>query len=240
MEVGISLRDQGFQLMGIRLDSGDLGELAVEARKLLDSAGLASTPVVASNDLDEHEIARLNRRGAPIGVWGVGTSIAAAKGQAALGGVYKLALLRDRSGAWVGKAKKSAEPGKATLPGMLQVRRYSDGTVLKGDLIYDELHPPEREWAGSDPALGGAGAKQSFEGCCEDLVRPVLRGGEPVRSEESLVAVRERCRNQLASLPVAVAANNPRTAYPVLAEGELLRRREELFRRTGGSASGSD
>jgi len=61
---------------GVRLDSGDLGALAIEARRLLDDAGFEESIVIASGGLDEHEIHRLVTDGAPIDGFGVGTSLA--------------------------------------------------------------------------------------------------------------------------------------------------------------------
>ena len=80
----------GVRMKGIRLDSGDLAYLSKEARRLLDNAGFKDAKVFASNDLDEEEILRLKRKGAPIEGWGVGTSLVTAKAQPALGAVYKL------------------------------------------------------------------------------------------------------------------------------------------------------
>jgi len=42
-----ALRARGGALLGIRLDSGDLGYLSIEARKILDSAGLSNASIVA-------------------------------------------------------------------------------------------------------------------------------------------------------------------------------------------------
>jgi nicotinate phosphoribosyltransferase len=58
-EVGIELRRRGHELVGVRLDSGDLSHLSIEARRILDQAGLHDAVIVASNDLDEHIIESL-------------------------------------------------------------------------------------------------------------------------------------------------------------------------------------
>ncbi len=39
IQVGFKLKEKGYQLAGIRLDSGDMTRLSIEARKLLDEAG---------------------------------------------------------------------------------------------------------------------------------------------------------------------------------------------------------
>jgi len=84
------VRERGHEMVGIRLDSGDLAWLSIEARKILDEAGFPKAVIVASNDLDEHIIASLKEQGAKINVWGVGTKLITAYDQPALGGVYKL------------------------------------------------------------------------------------------------------------------------------------------------------
>ncbi|MDA1229657.1 MAG: nicotinate phosphoribosyltransferase, partial [Planctomycetota bacterium] len=98
--VGNRLRDSGHSMVGIRLDSGDLAWLSIEARKLLDAGGFQDAAIVASNDLDERLIASLKQQGATIGVWGVGTKLVTAYDQPALGGVYKLGAMMDAAGEW--------------------------------------------------------------------------------------------------------------------------------------------
>src|SRR3989475_1956858 len=98
IETGRWLRSQGRELSGIRLDSGDLAWLSIEARKLLDAAGFAKTVILASNELDENVIASLKQQGAKITAWGVGTRMITGAEDAALGGVYKLSAIRARGG----------------------------------------------------------------------------------------------------------------------------------------------
>ena len=229
IDVGVSMREDGAQLAGIRLDSGDLASLSAEARALLDAAGLEDTAIVASNDLDADSIAELKRRGAKVGIWGVGTSIASSGGQSALGGVYKLTLLRDGAGNWQPLAKRSEEPEKASLPGMLQVRRYTAAGRLDADLIYDELHPPEHSVAGV--ALGSAnpGSRHTFTGEHRDLLGPVVAGGQIVTQAETLDSVRERCRFELAMLPDAVTRAQSSGIAPVWLEDGLSRRQQALL-----------
>ena len=229
IDVGVSMREGGAQLAGIRLDSGDLASLSAQARALLDAAGLQDTAIVASNDLDADSIADLKRHGAKVGIWGVGTSIASSGGQSALGGVYKLTLLRDRSGAWREVAKRSEEPEKASLPGMLQVRRYRAGGRLDADLIYDELHPPEHSVTGVALRGGDSGGKQSFAGEHKDLLGPVIAGGQLVADAETLDAVRERCRSELAMLPDAMIRAEASGQAPVWLEEGLRRRQQALL-----------
>src|SRR5690606_14394319 len=65
-----------FKVRAIRLDSGDLAELAFRSREILDAAGLERVEIFASGGLDEYRVAEIVARGAPITGFGVGTSMA--------------------------------------------------------------------------------------------------------------------------------------------------------------------
>ena len=233
VDVGVAMKERGARLAGIRLDSGDLAQLSREARLLLDAAGLGSTAVVASNELDERSIKSLRNDGARIGVWGVGTSIAAAKDDAALGGVYKLALIRDGDGSWQHKAKLSEDPAKASMPGMLQVRRYRSATGGLRDLIVDDVEMPQGPQAGIRLERPDDGRADTFEGAYEDLLEPVARHGRRVRDRESLDAARERCKAQLDRLPREYRGPRRSGPSPVYVERVLWNRH---LRFAGGAA----
>jgi nicotinate phosphoribosyltransferase len=114
--VGRELAERGKRLRGIRLDSGDLAELARRARELLDEADLRDATILASGGLDERDVARLVREGAPIDAFGVGTDMVVSRDRPALDISYKLVEYEGR-----GVVKLSA--GKRTLPGAKQVFR---------------------------------------------------------------------------------------------------------------------
>ena len=162
------MRARGREAMGIRLDSGDLGRLSVEARRRLDESGFPEAKIVASGDLDEHSVAALVNAGAPIDAFGVGTKLATAFDEPALGGVYKLSAISDDQGRLQPKLKTSDDSAKTSNPGCLQVRRFLQGERFVGDVIYDEETPPDPAAAG-EPTDGFA-----------DLLVPVLRGGKAV------------------------------------------------------------
>ena len=84
LRIGQELREKGYELAGIRLDSGDLAYLSMEARRLLDSHGFEETQILASNDLDEYVIESLKLQKAKIDVWGIGTKLVTAYDQPAL------------------------------------------------------------------------------------------------------------------------------------------------------------
>ncbi len=123
---------RGETLAGVRLDSGDLAYLAKETRLALDQAGLARVGIVASNRLDEYLIRSLLEQGAPIDVFGVGTALAAGLPDAALDGIYKLALCGGQP-----RMKRAESPSKSTLPGHKSVARFQDGQgFIRADAIY--------------------------------------------------------------------------------------------------------
>ena len=151
---------------GIRLDSGDLYSLSVEARGLLDAAGntYADTKIMASGDLDEHVIRALVDRGAPIDSFGVGTELSTSRDDPAMNGVYKLvAVSKPTRSSASGKNNKSdmdadrivykikTSPGKKTYPGAKQIHRTLENGLLRRDFVALEN---EREIpAGSIPLL---------------------------------------------------------------------------------------
>ena len=169
-------------LPGIRLDSGDLGDLAKAARARMDEAGQHDARIVVSGDLDEHVISGLLAEGAPIDAFGVGTKLAVVADQPSLGAVYKLVAVDDGDG-WEGTLKLSGS--KATRPGVKQVHRVP-GT--DGGLDHDVV-----DLADADPPTGST-----------PLLQPVVRGGRLVDDSVDLFdldAARDRCREGLASLP---------------------------------------
>lgn len=200
IKVGKKLAKRGHKLAGVRLDSGDLAYLSIEARKLLDAAGFQDTAIVASNDLDETVISSLKEQGAQIGVWGVGTRLATAYDQPALGGVYKLAAVRDGSGSWVPKIKLSEQPIKISTPGILQVRRYVKDGRFVGDAIYDvELG---RDEGGAIFDLEVVRRRRPVPEHTDEVevLKPIFRSGELVYETPSLQAVREQASRSLSSL----------------------------------------
>ena len=190
--VGRELRARGHELNGIRLDSGDLAALSKTARELLDASGFGKTKIIASNDLDEFRIAELRATGAEIAVWGVGTRLATAYDQPALGGVYKLAAIRDEEGAWQDRIKLSENPIKVSNPGILNARRFVDPEGVCRDLIYDEKHLPAA-WSGTTPD----GRDQwAFFGPGAELLVPVMRDGAVVYDSPKLRDIRAFCLDQ--------------------------------------------
>jgi nicotinate phosphoribosyltransferase len=133
------LRRAGHTPVGVRLDSGDLAYLSIQAARMFDAAGFPDTSIVLSNDLDELIIwqiltqitAEAGRYGVEPDhvinrlVYGVGTRLITSHGAPALGGVYKLVAVQDQ-GTWVPILKLSEAPEKTPNPGHKQVWRIYD------------------------------------------------------------------------------------------------------------------
>jgi len=166
-----------FTVSAVRLDSGDLGALARETRRMLDAAGLQEIGIFASSGLDEHAIAELLAAGAPINGFGVGTGMAVSDDAPALDIVYKLA---EYGGA--GRTKLSRH--KPILPGRKQLfRREEDGRAI-GD------------------AIGLAGER--LDG--RPLLQMTMRGGRQLSVPQGIHMVRNRAAEELARLPPDVTA----------------------------------
>ena len=234
IDAGKRLRQRGHKLAGVRLDSGDLAYLSIEARKLLDSAGFKNAVIVGSNDLNEHLIASLKQQGARIDTWGVGTMLVTAYDQPALGGVYKLSAIRKADGTWQHKIKLSEQAVKVTNPGILQVRRFRKGKEFIGDAIYDETRVLSRDVTIVDPAdvtrrkHFPAGTKH------EDLLVPVLRRRKLVYDLPRLTDIRARAQEQLAMLYRGIKRLNNPHQYPAGLEMSLHEFKTELILRAKG------
>ena len=123
------------ETLGIRLDSGDLNALSHSARALLDEAGLEHVRIFASGGLDEIEVDRLVRGGAPIDAFGIGTRMGVSADAPSLDSAYKLVEYDGRP-----ILKLSAQ--KVTEPGRKQVFRGPNGDVIG---LRDEDVPDDHE-----------------------------------------------------------------------------------------------
>ena len=228
-EIGLRLRAAGHEMVGIRLDSGDLAWLSIEARRILDEAGLDKAVIVASNDLDEHLIESLKHQGARINVWGVGTQMVTGGDQPALGGVYKLGAVRKTDGTWQSKIKISEQSAKTSNPGIQQVRRFTFNGEFRGDAIYDELHgcgDPVEIVHPADPTR----LKTTPEGAThEDLLQPVFRAGELVGRLPTLVESQRRCRDQLRHLHPTIKRLLHPHEYPAGLEHGLAQQKARMI-----------
>jgi nicotinate phosphoribosyltransferase len=154
------LRRKGHEPVGIRLDSGDLAHLSIQAAKMLNDAGFPDTSIVLSNQLDElviwqiitqieHEAPRYGvDAGQLIGrlVYGVGTRLITSQGASALDGVYKLVAIQEGD-EWVPAIKISETPEKTINPGHKYVWRVYDrrGKATADLLSLDDEEPRDMD-----------------------------------------------------------------------------------------------
>src|SRR5439155_2367701 len=164
----------GPSLGAIRIDSGDVGVLARQAREQLDRLGARNTKIVVSGDLDEYAIAAL--RAEPVDAYGVGTSLVTGSGAPTAGMVYKLVEVDGRAVAKRSSHKESRGGRKSALR-----RHKPTGTALE-----EVVH------TGPGPDLGEHDRR---------LQVPLLRGGQPVAEPPSLEQSRQRVRQGLVGLP---------------------------------------
>ncbi|MBE9461035.1 nicotinate phosphoribosyltransferase [Dyadobacter subterraneus] len=227
--VGNQLRERGYELGGIRLDSGDLAYLSIEARKLLDEAGFEKTNIVASNDLDEYIMDSLKIQGAKINVWGIGTKLVTAFDQPALGGVFKLAAIKNESGEWDYKLKLSEQAIKVSTPGIQQVRRFKDSKGFISDMIFNIETPLSGKPTMVDPYDFTKTRSFSETVSYEDLLVPIFAEGTLVYSLPSIYETRERVEQQLAHFHKGIKRFvNPHT-YPVGLEKQLFDMKTDLI-----------
>ncbi|MHC2066332.1 nicotinate phosphoribosyltransferase [Bremerella sp. T1] len=234
-EVGKRLRQRGHEMVGIRLDSGDLAYLSIEARKILDEAGFPQATIVASNDLNENIMESLKNQGAQIAVWGVGTKLATAYDQPALGGVYKLAAMQRPDGTWEPKVKLSEQAIKTSIPGMLQVRRYRTERGMIGDMVFDENRGVDPRAVIVDSKDTTRRKRLAHEADAVDLLQPILREGKRTAEKESLETIRERALLQIAEVhPTIRRFMNPHE-YPVGLDIGLHELRDQMIHEMRGS-----
>jgi nicotinate phosphoribosyltransferase len=194
---------EAFQVRAVRLDSGDLVELAATARAMLDEAGLYQVEIFASGSLDEDAIAAILAQGAPITGFGVGTSMGVSQDAPGLDIAYKLCAYGGR-----GRLKLSA--GKPVLPGRKQVFRIEANGRAVRDII--------------------ARAEETLPG--RPLLRPVMRGGRRLpEGTIDLQAARGHAQEQIARLPGHIRAIRPaERRYPVEISETLRAYQDEVAR----------
>jgi nicotinate phosphoribosyltransferase len=130
VRVGVEIAGPG--LGAVRLDSGDLGALAVEVRRQLDGLGATGTRIVVTSDLDEYAIAAL--AAAPVDAYGVGTQVVVGSGHPTCGFVYKLVARADDRGTMVDVAKKSKD--KVSVGGRkYALRRLDAKGVAEAEIV---------------------------------------------------------------------------------------------------------
>jgi nicotinate phosphoribosyltransferase len=237
IKVGNDLRaTRGADLLGIRLDSGDLTFLSREARKLLDEAGFDRTQILGSSDLDEWLIESIKKQGAEIDLWGVGTRMVTSYSCPALGGVYKLSAIVEE-GEMRPKLKVSDDLEKTTNPGIKKVVRFFDEkNFMHGDVLFfeDETLPEKQPVQAFHPML--AHVHKSYPALYrrEEILVPVFLAGKLVYAQPTLQEIQARTFQNLHHLrPEHKRLQNPHLYHVSLGE-KLFRQKHELIKTAVG------
>jgi nicotinate phosphoribosyltransferase len=185
------LAQDGIEVSGVRLDSGDLGMHARRVRRILDEGGLEKTRIFASGNLNENRVHELISSGAPIDGFGLGTALDVSSDAPALDCAYKLQE-------YAGKARRKRSEGKATWPGRKQVyRKYDpDGRAVRDVVALEKDDPHEGE----------------------PLIVPMMRNGQRIdgiNGNRKLEAIRRQTVANYARLPEPLRSLETASAYPV-------------------------
>ncbi|NBC65581.1 MAG: nicotinate phosphoribosyltransferase [Bacteroidetes bacterium] len=222
IKVGKELRENGYELQGIRLDSGDLAYFSKQARTMLDDAGFPDVKIAASNQLDERVIASLRTQNAPIDVFGVGTRLVTGDNSPALDGVYKLSSIGGDP-----TLKISENIEKITLPGHKKIYRYlnPDGSFYGDALLLDSENILERMHHPTFPAQ-----KSNLNGRdYEELLFQVIKDGELHVDLPSVREIAEYKKERFSKLnPEFKRFDNPHI-YKVGISTRLMETRDNLL-----------
>jgi nicotinate phosphoribosyltransferase len=249
IRVFTELRRRGHAPRGIRLDSGDLAFLAIQAARQLDAAGFDEVAIVLSNNLDElviWQIVTQIREEAPrYGVdpdrlvrrlvHGVGTALITSTGDAALDGVYKLVAIEE--GGTLRPAIKLSESTAKTLnPGDKRVWRVYD---RRGNATADLIALASEEISAGrpltlchptdEPRRRRLAAEEVSE--VEPLLEKVFAEGRRVGDPPGLDRMRERRRLDLERLDPGVKRLMNPHVYHVSLSQALWDHKQELIAR---------
>jgi nicotinate phosphoribosyltransferase len=198
-KVALELKQHGFKLQALRLDSGDLVDLSVKARRILDHNGLNDVSIFASGNLNEYKIEEMVRAGAPIDAFGVGTDMVVSADAPALDVAYKLTEYK-------GTPRLKTSPGKLTLPGRKQVFRAVNA---QGGCFADMIGLSDE---------GAATVAREFKPAPNQVTTLLERhysGGHRLGPRPSLSESRERFLEALSSLDQRYKGLERPDSYPV-------------------------
>ena len=231
------LKPLGKRPVGIRLDSGDIAYLSVEARKMLDEAGYPDCKIVASNSLDEHIIADLLNQGAKIDLFGVGERLITASSEPVFGGVYKLCAVEE-NGEIKPKIKISENVAKITNPHYKKLYRIFDIKTGKAEAdlicVFDEKIDESKPLELFDPDYTWK-RKTMTDFTVKELQVPVFLNGKRVYNSPDIASIKSYCAEQLGTMWDSVLRfENPHRYYVDLSE-KLWNIKHELLSDKGKS-----
>ena len=229
--VARELGKKGQQLLGIRIDSGDLVFLSREARKMLDQASLSNVKIVASNDLDEAAIADIRSQGGCVDIWGVGTRLVtgAGKGGSALGGVYKLVEHNGKP-----KIKLSSDSDKTTNPGLKKIIRFYDtDDLMESDILADISEDLSRGDVNAIDPKNPSRREELHHPHREELLHPILQAGSIIYTFPDLDQIRDHRKEQLRRLHKNYRRLNNPPEYKVRLTEKLWLQKDRMLNRSG-------
>jgi nicotinate phosphoribosyltransferase len=197
----------GHRLLGVRLDSGDLLQLAREVRRIFDSYGLNDVKIVGSGGLDEYELEELSNGDAPYDSYGVGTKMGVSGDAPWLDIAYKLVEYDNRP-------VLKLSTGKASWPGGKQIFRMHDDNR---NLFKDVIALRHEQVPNGEPLLQKA------------IVNGTLTAASP-----ALEDCRSTFRDEFARLPELIKAVRQPAEYPVEFTPSLIALRQEIERKVSG------
>lgn len=182
------MKEKGNNLIGVRLDSGDMTVLSQKVRKIFDDAGFFDVKVFASSGFDEIKIAKVLSEDAKIDAFGVGTKVGVSSDAPFLDVVYKMVRFKDRD-------VKKLSPGKITLAGEKQVFRKSNPN---GCYLEDVIGVRDEKVSGGEP-----------------LLEKVMENGKLLYPHPSLDVVRDRFKKNFSLLDDKYKSIHDKVDYPV-------------------------
>lgn len=209
VQVGQEMAARGQRLQGVRIDSGDLADLARRVRKIFDAADMKDVKIVGSGGLDEFDLAEFSAAHVPYDSYGVGTKMGVSADAPWFDIAYKLVE-------YDGRPVLKLSTGKVSWPGKKQVYRLRDG---EGRLTSDCVTRREENIPGAEP-----------------LLKKVMAQGKTAAPPPSLEESRKLFQEEFSRLPEAVKSIRDPAPYKVEFSAALKKLREQVARQAGGAA----
>jgi nicotinate phosphoribosyltransferase len=230
------LKKKNPSLLAVRIDSGDLEYLSIEARKSFDKAGLPEVKIFVSSDIDEWIIRQIKNSGVPIDAWGVGTRLITGGNDPALSGVYK--IVAQKKGDIIKPCIKiSNQSEKITNPGIKNIMRFYKGNTMLCDLLY--LEEEERDLLNkiekkdpirfNHPATDYSGFVLKEYDYAKPLLKKVMEKGKRISAPVPLTEIKKYRQDEINSLDKTYRRLlNPHT-YKVSLSDNLKRLKSDLI-----------
>jgi len=192
LKIARFLKREGYHLLGVRIDSGNLAEEARKARRFLDRKGAKDVKVILSGNLDEYKIKEIVRKKVPVDGFGVGTLMGTSADLPYTDVIYKLTEVSSSQGKFNPMMKLSSH--KHVFPGRKQIYRlYGKDKMMRRDIVGMDR---ERKW---------------FEG----LLRLRVDRGQIVSPIEDIEVLRKRVDRRIKELPDYLKKLHIEKSYPV-------------------------